>query len=465
MARIIFEDMKLNKDRRQTTQKKEREPILSPVRIKEEIEHQKEIIKQQEKKEIEREEIKINEYIKSIKNHSESRLSMTPRVPTSKRAVKRPLIITFIFCIFIALAYLGGNIFEKADINITRKHEILTYKTKQFIAEKNSNNGVNFEIMITPSKKSINLVLTEPKEVSIKAEGSITLYNEFSTKAEKISAGTFVSDEEGKTYKTNSTVTIPGFKTENKKIIPGQVSVSITSFLPGDAYNGSPTSFYINSFKGTNKYNKIYGKLKSPITGGASGLVYTLDEKSKINIDNIATTSFKEELLSQVKTLVPPGYIIYPGAITFSYDNLANILSKTAETTIDINGTLSVLLLEEESLIDNIIKVSLPNIKDQNELKEITIVDLDKLTFSFINKNQSITKEMDSIPFTLSGDVNAIWNPNIDILKTKLMGVYEDNVLPVFRQDPGISSALVKIFPPWQKYIPSDPVKININIE
>jgi len=40
--------------------------------------------------------------------------------------------------------------------------------------------------------------------------------------------------------------------------------------------------------------------------------------------------------------------------------------------------------------------------------------------------------------------------------------VHKDNVLAIFRQDPGISSALVKLVPPWQKYIPSDISKINI---
>ena len=108
--------------------------------------------------------------------------------------------------------------------------------------------------------------------------------------------------------------------------------------------------------------------------------------------------------------------------------------------------------------------MSLPNIKG-DELKEITIPDLDKLSFSFADNAQVIEKDMNSIPFFLSGDLVIIWKPDVENLKNKLIGVSEDNVLQIFRQDPGVASAVVKIFPIWQKHIPEDVTKINIAID
>lgn len=481
MPRIILEDMKLNKGRRPTVLKKV-DIVPTPAQVREEIQLHKEIkinteknekvvepIKEEKeeveyKKEEKSVEEKIDKYFKS-KNSTVQRISRTPTTKSKSKIIHKPVLIIFIICIICGLIFWGGNVFKKANVTLTSKHQLISYKDKQFTAGKDENsNNVNFEIMITPNKKSVNVVLTEPKEVSIKATGSIIIYNEFSTKAEKLSAGAFVSDNDGKSYKTNSTITIPGYKTVDKKVVPGQVSVGITSFLPGDAYNGSPTDFTITSYKGTAKFKKIYGKLKTPLEGGASGIVYTLDDKSRKNIDNIANTSFKDELLSQVKTLVPPGYIIYPGALTFSYDDIDNVMSKTPEANVEINGTLAVVLLKEKSLTDNIIKTSLSNIKG-TELNQITISALDKLTFKFADKNQVITKDMNSVLFTLYGDIDAVWTPDVNTLKAKLPGVYKYDVLTIFRQDPGISSASVKIFPPWQKYIPTDPDKININIK
>ena len=37
-------------------------------------------------------------------------------------------------------------------------------------------------MMIVSDKKVKNIILTEPKEVSLKAKGNIIIYNEFSTK-------------------------------------------------------------------------------------------------------------------------------------------------------------------------------------------------------------------------------------------------------------------------------------------
>jgi hypothetical protein len=305
------------------------------------------------------------------------------------------------------------------------------------------------------------MILTETKSVSIKATGSITLYNTFATTPQKLSTSTFISDQDGKAYKTSSTVTIPGYTIINKKIVPGQIDVNISSFLAGDTYNGSPTDFYISSFKGTTKYSKIYGKLKSPLVGGMSGLVYVLDDVIKSKIDNLAHTAIKEDLLRQVSTLIPSGYILYPDAFTFTYNTDDNFMSKTPQATIPIEGSLAVVLLKEKSLMDNITKISFPNIS-ASELNEISISNLSKLTFGFTDNNQVITKDTNSISFSLSGDIDAVWNPDQNALRAKLPGISKDAVLSIFGQDPGIASALVKIFPPWQKYIPSDLSKINI---
>lgn len=466
MARIILEDMKLNKNRKQTILKKDDIPLS--VLVKEEINNKKNIQQKQElKKEEPRNEYikepKIEEYFK--KKDAEKDPKITSEIINNNKKFYRFISIIFIASLFIGVIYWGGYFFQKGNITITSKQQQIIYNKNQFVAGKDDDNAINFEIMITSDKKPINIILTESKDVSIKSEGSITLYNEFSTKPEKLSAGTFILDNNGKTYKTNSTVSIQGYKLDtNKKIIPGQIVVNISSFLAGDMYNGSPSDFHINSFKGTTKYNKIYGKLKTPLTGGASGLVYILDDLNNKNINNIANTSLKEELIGQVKALVPPGYILYPDAMVFSYTIGDKMSSTTPETKVEVDGVLSVVLLKEKSLIDNIIKTSLPDIQD-SESKEIKISDLNKLSFSFANNDQLVTKDITSIPFSLTGNINAIWNPDIVLLKTKLLGVYKSDVMSIFKQDPGVSSAIVNIFPPWQKYIPNDSSKININLK
>lgn len=449
MEKKILEDIKINKEKKVIPSIQEG-PILSQNgEIKYFNNYQGNI-----------KEDKVDEYFKS--RSSKPRLQRSPQEKEKKRIISRPTMFILFICLIGGIIYLGGNIFKKANIEITSKHQSISYNNKLFNSSKADNNDVDFEIMIVSDKKSKNFTLTEPKEVSIKATGVITFYNEFSTTPQKLLVGTFLTDSAGKTYKTTETVVIPGYKFDkNKKIISGQMDVKIISFLSGEAYNGSPQNFYVTSFKGTTKYNKIYAKLKNPLTGGISGTAFFLTDSDKEKVKILAESTFKNDLFEKVKALVPPGYILYPQAMTFIYNIEDSAMSKTPDTTVEINGTLSVVLLKEQSLIENIIKISLPGVSE-GELKEIKILNLDNFLFNFANKDQLITKDMGTISFSLTGNGDVLWIPDIEILKTKLAGIHKDQVLNIFRQDPGISSALVKLFPPWQKYIPSDISKINI---
>jgi len=454
MARIILEDMKLNRKRIPTLEKKEVE--VSAIQPK--INIIRKDLYPEEKEDINEE--KIEAYIKD--RVSPKRLSRTPQINHNR---KPPYLIIILMMIVVLGLYGLGQLKQRANIVISAKHQILDYQTKQFLASKdNQTDGINFEIMIVSDKKDKKIILTEPKEVSLKAQGSITLYNEYSLIAQKILAGSYLLDENGKTYKIDQAISIPGYKLdENKKIIPGTAVVSITSFLPGDEYNGEPNLFHLSSFKGTNKYLKIYAKLKEPLLGGASGVVYALDEKNITDLNSLAE-SFKAELLKRVLAQVPTGYILYPEALSYTYKINNSLMSKTPEAIVPIEGTMAVVLLKETSLLASLKKVSFPKITE-GELAEITMPDLIKLNFAFLDKDQIITKDLSQIAFSLSGQIEAIWQPNLEQLKTKLMGVKKTNVLPIFGVDPGIGPATVKIFPPWQNFIPNNISKININLK
>jgi hypothetical protein len=463
MVKRIIQDIKFTKHKREVFSNEKvvisGESIIKENRKEEDIKPKFELNQNRQEQKIQLEPNTENYF-------NRQRLQNTPQVKGKKKIINKYTLFIFFISIIFGIIYWGGNIFQKTDIVINAKHEIIDYDKKSFLASKNKLGGeIDFEIMINSDKRKRSIVLTEPKDVSEKASGSIILYNEFSTSPIKLASGTFISDVGGKTYKTNKAVSIPGYKLDsNKKIIPGTVEVGIISFLAGEVYNGSPSEFHITSYKGTSKFNKVYGKLKSPLVGGISGLVYTLNEEDKIKLDIIAKSSLKDDLYKKVKALVPPGYILYPDAVTFSYKINEEIFSETPETEVEIDGLLSVVLLKEKSLFDNIIRISLPKVKG-DELKEVTLPDLDKLVFSFNDPEQTIIKEIETISFSLTGDIDATWTPNVELLKNKLMGIHKNNAPTIFKEDPGITSAIVDIFPPWKKYITNDISKINISIK
>lgn len=391
------------------------------------------------------------------------RISITPRAH-KKKFVRGLLKYLFFITTTLGVVFWIGFLFRNAQVEISVKRQNFEYKTKIFNASRTPrNNDVDFEIMIESDKKYKDYILTESKEVATKATGSIILYNEFSIKPEKLSSGTYVSDQKGRTYRLDNNVVIPGYKMNGQNKIAGQTEVGITSFLAGENYNGKPDKFYINSFKGSTKSNKIYGELKEELLGGVQGLVYYLTDQDKDHLKQTFSSSLKEELLNKIKALLPAGYILYPGATKFFFEINEITMSNTPETKIPVDVKLSAVLIKEDSLIRSIIKQSLLEI-EENEVSRITLKGVNNLEFKF-TEDQQINKDTGSFFFTLNGPIESIWNPNKEILRNELLGAHKNEVLSIFSQDKGITKAMVRVFPPWDKYLPYNPLRIKINVD
>ncbi len=400
-----------------------------------------------------------------ISNNKKQRIYQTPQMPGKRKPFSKSIFFVFLITIAIAVMYLLSTVFLNAKVTVISKNKTFDLKHQKIVAAKNKSNSVPFELMITSDSEFKDVVFTSSLDASIKAKGEINLFNEYSTKAVKLSAGTFIADEKGKTYKIDSTVSIPGYTSDSAKIIlPGQISVVVTAFLAGDTYNGSPSDFHIISYKGTTKDTKIYGKLKTPLSGGIAGLVYMLNDQEREELFSKNVASLQDKLLRKLSAEVPQGYILYPNAVSFSYLSDEKIISKNPNTKIEIKGTLSAYLIKENDLSDYLIDKLLPEITPK-EKSEIVQPNLSQLAFNFINKDQIVNKDIESFDFDLTGILPVTWKPDIEQLKELLSGKNKNNISEIFKEDPGISSASVKIVPFWSSVLPVNLKNINIIIK
>lgn len=410
--------------------------------------------------------IKKIEEVREEKNYKESftkRLYTNPQPPKKKIKLKKVIFVLLSFSLFFGLIFWSSILFEEVNVSVIKKHQIFNLEKEIFTASKNDESMIPFEVMILSDEKSERVNLTQSETVSLKSKGEITLYNEYNKEIEKLVANTYLSDENGIVYLTDKSVSIPGYKEKDGVVIPGQVNVLATAFLPGESYNGNPSMFTINAYKNTPKFEKIYGKANSSFSGGASGLKYFMDEKDKEGISSLADSSLEESLLNKVDSLIPEEYIFYPNAYNFSSKIDQSVLSNTPEADISISGILSVILFKEDDLKNAIIRKKIPKISKE-EMNKIQINGIDNLILNFTEPDQLISKNLESISFSLNGELDFIWNPDVSLLKTKLKGVPKENILEIFKQDIGIENASIKIFPPWKKNLPIDEKRIKIKI-
>ncbi|MFA6089706.1 MAG: hypothetical protein WC755_07640, partial [Candidatus Woesearchaeota archaeon] len=385
------------------------------------------------------------DFLNKINNKTSSfspKMSQSPRMPSREHSFSKILLVLFILSLSFGFLYLFSTKFLTANVTVIAKNKTFELNHMKFTTDKSKSSGIPFELMVVSDSEFKDIYLTTSKEVSEKAKGEITLYNEYSITAQKILAGTFISDENGKSYKIDTAVSIPGYTLDkDKKIIPGKIIAKITSFLPGDAYNGEPKYFSVNLFNKTDKFKKIYGKADSPMTGGMVGSVYYLDDSEKINIPT-TNNNLRDRLLRKINAQVPEGYILYPDSINFSYESGENIISKTSNAKLETKGELSAFLIKKSDLSKNILNKLLPDISNKERL-EIIEPELSVLTFNFSNANQIVAKDIESFDFELTGNLSVKWNPYVEELKNLLISQDKNNVTPLFKKDPGISSASV----------------------
>jgi hypothetical protein len=454
MAKKVMEDMKnqkarifdiVPKDNKLTSMRSVHEPVSTLPAAK--------------KDEEEKTDVHIHE------RKAEYKIPATPRVRRHRSSVRKSLSILLLVVIIFGAIYWVSDLFQNAHITIKEKHQVFALDRKEYSALKDTISQVPFEIMIISDKGYKDMVLTQYENASLKAKGEITLYNEFSTKPLTLALNSFISDSTGKVYSLDKATTIPGYTQKATVVVPGTATASITSFLPGATYNlSAPTDFSINAYKGTAKFKKIYGRSTTPISGGTQGLTYTLSPEDRGIINGYAQSTFKSNLLKKVDAEVPTGYILYPNASSFSYQIDDTIQSETPNARIGVNGTISAVILKSDGLKTTVIKSLLPNTQTV-ELGEIDMPSLQSIAFNFVDPNQTITKDMTNFQFTLTGDLEAIWHPDVISMKQKFIGVGKDMVQSIFKSDPGIASAGVKLFPPWQSHLPVNPEKIHIKVQ
>lgn len=373
--------------------------------------------------------------------------------------------------IFLVLAILGGAIllvnkyFSYVQIYITPKTMDYTFEKESFTASKEINAPLHFEIMIVDGEDKNEAVFTEMKEISTKAKGKVVFYNKFSSKPQKLSINTRITDDKKQIYYTDKEITIPGFTGSGTKIVPGSVEVDVTASMPGPLYNGSPRDFTIVGYAGTTKSTKIYARSSTPLTGGEVGNFYVLSAEGKGKATVEGSTALYNKLLKKFQAQVPPGYIVYTGGMQYNKTLTDSAFqSKTKEGFVSLQGTLSAPIFKESELREAIIRNVYPEVKDL-ELSEVNSPNMKNLVFEYVDDTTVISKTINSFKFSLSGTDTLLWSPLIETLKGRLSGVSKENLDEIYTTDPGVSRARAIFRPPWQASVPTDVNHISITLE
>lgn len=153
-----------------------------------------------------------------------------------------------------------------------------------------------------------------------KARGMITIYNEYSSSSQPLVATTRFLSEDGKLFRLEKSITVPGSSNVGGEIKPGVIEALVMADEAGSEYNIEATKFSIPGFKGSgDKYTKIYAKSPKKMIGGGESAteIRSVSESDIANAKISLTSEIKESLTQEVQDQGGEDRVILGDAISF----------------------------------------------------------------------------------------------------------------------------------------------------
>jgi hypothetical protein len=371
----------------------------------------------------------------------------------SKYRIYFVALISIVFLLF-ALSFL----FSGAKVTIVPKVKEIPLSNENLSATKNSNMpGLSFDLVVISGDENKIIQGGEEKEVSLAAKGMVVIYNAFSAKPQTLDVDTRLEGSNGKIYKTDKKIVIPGKTSDDK---PGSVEVGIYGANAGEEYNSTPIDFKIFGFKGTPKYSKFYARSKTDITGGFKGKSPVVSSLDKTTTVTELKTTLETKLLKKVTDQIPSGFILFKDAIFLKIDDkdVSFVSDKNNAVLANVKGTLYGFLFDEKKLTRKIAE----DIIEKYDGNEVYMPNIRDLTFSLFDKENVSFADVKSINFTLSGTPKIIWKVDETKFTNDILGKKKSEFNLILAQYPNIDTAVLVLRPFWKSSFPDKSKNIQI---
>jgi len=291
-----------------------------------------------------------------------------------------------------------------------------------------------------------------------KATGKITIYNAYNTEPQVLVKTTRFETPEGKIYRIDNRVIVPGARMINGSLVPSSIETSIIADQVGREYNANfVPHLTIPGFQGSDKFEKFYGKIENPVIGGARGEVsYPTDADLKHAREEV-TKKLEDVLRAALVISLPDGFKILDKAQSVEIQNIT-VRQETDEQgnfSATASGKISLFGFKEKDIEDLMTSLSKKTLGFDPEHRSFVI--------QYTDVAPRFTKNTMSLKVKYEGSLVKALDVNqfVDAIKGKKEGDLRAFLLSFS----GIDNASVSFTPFWIKKIPKNPQKINITID
>lgn len=374
-----------------------------------------------------------------------------------------------IFGIFIISAIIiAGVIFylvlPKADVLITAKREQIPFDFK-VLADKNlsqidaASNKMPAQLVKLEERDSQEFLTTGQRQLNEKAKGKITVFNAYSSSPQTLVETTRFLSDDGKIFRLTKTITIPGAKIEEGRIVASSLDIEVEADQPGTEYNIGPSNFSIPGFKGSPKYAGFYGKSKDSMSGGSTENIKILTQDDFDKAKEKVWESLLQKIQTDLAGQVSADLEILEGAVQAQITETKSSVEvggKGEKFTFSSTGVAKVLVFSQAD-ISQLLKNNLfEKLGGNKEMANQT---------SFDYKDLKVDIEKGQMNFRATGLQDVVWKIDQEEIKKLIAGKQQSEVRQILSGRQEIKEAQFSLWPFWAKSIPKQIDKISITID
>jgi len=376
---------------------------------------------------------------------------------TKKSRFLFKLIISFLILILLgAFGYVALNRVSTAAINISPYKETLAIDSRLRARANTTADGLSFEIAQLSAEESGLVTATGITSGGQKASGKITVYNNYGSAPQKLIANTRFQTSDGKVYRIKGAISVPGM---------GVLEATVYADQAGEEYNIGPSDFTLPGLKGGPRFEKVFAKSKTTISGGASGNARVVKKEDIDSIRTAVNEKLKNRLTETLSKQKPEGYVLFAGAVKIEYienpDNPKVGDSAGRSMTFKMKGSATGYLFKKDALAKALAEDNSGDLKKAPKNEPVAVDNVESLDFSLISADSN-NKE---ITVRLKGNADFVWTVDTAKLLEEIINYKGKDYTSVFQNYPAIEKAAIVQSPKWWPRFPKNKSKIKINIE
>jgi hypothetical protein len=395
-------------------------------------------------------------------------MPVTPPTPPTKRKGKRGkwFVITLSIIVLIGIAgYVASTYYSRATFTITPKVIPVSVNGTYVAQSTPGANVLNYELVTVKGAASTTVPAIDGAQTNTKATGKITVYNAYSAQTLRLIAGTRFSDDSGRIYRLTNSIVIPGYTKPATNIIPGSIVTTIVADEAGQSYNISKTDaisdFKVVAYKGGDKYDSVYGRLASDVSGGFTGVKKVVNPTAVASSSDVLKANLTRSLLAQAKAAIPDGYIMYDNGYKTVFTSPSIDNANVGKATVAIQGTLYGILFKKVDISKTF--AGAPSVASFGNFG-YNALGLDTIQVSVTNLKDFSPEKRGTVIIHAKGNMKLVGTIPVDEIKHKLAGIPLGSTENVFKSySPVIENGSGELVPPWAK-IPNDLERITVTV-